>query len=423
MHDSGPLLRACRARKIDLIQGRIARLLVDIRDKGHGGMKVVLVGVPYMGLDVDYMLADTNPLPPNVEDYPVAQEIRASGDTLERVQRGAVDEANQLAGTEFAVFESVHDLFRGREFDPNLDVINPDRLVRGLEPEETFGFPSENFHYTAEGHELLGSHLCTRSDYGAAQLVVDPTGGNSKQDLLVALFSFLAATIGVFTAVFCFTNISSSKHGCPKRFSQKWSDTIISLQLPIKKVMIAVSCRAALNPGACLAVGFSLSIFMFASGYALNFNVVSEQITLTTPRGSRSEVDGEWVRTWFNSSQGGKNGDGSGDNNLLSLVIHKDGEDVLSKEGVAALFEAIDVVRNTTGYHSFCAKHGKENVCPVGYEYICQLYGIPTGSELPKNCRIIGPTGFWFHNHTVFDQQVNTDREAAEAMSLDIFPG
>ena len=36
---------------------------------------------------------------------------------------------------------------------------------------------------------------------------------------------------------------------------------------------------------------------------------------------------------------------------------------------------------------------------------------------------IVGPTGFWFHNHTTFQQQVSSGAEVTQALSLHIFLG
>jgi lysophospholipase L1-like esterase len=169
--------------KIEEVRPLLVELLLSIRQKARPDTKVVLVGYPYMSLDIDYNLWDFE-LPfgddPVFSTYPAAAEIRAAGDVLDAMQQEAVALANQAAeGEAFAFFENIKTLFAGREPDPRLGIGNPDGWIYELQPYDTFGYFAENFHYTATGHQELGMYLCNKSrDYGAGRLIESGTGGD-----------------------------------------------------------------------------------------------------------------------------------------------------------------------------------------------------------------------------------------------------
>jgi len=108
---------------------------------------------------------------------------------------------------------------------------------------------------------------------------------------------------------------------------------------------------------------------------------------------------------------------------VLTMMVHKKGKNMVTTAGAAKMFDALDAVRKTPGYSDFCAIHGMESACPPGYEYICKLYSIPTEGVGAKECPTSGATGFWFHNQSLYEEQVSSDADLAEAMSLDVFFG
>lgn len=93
------------------------------------------------------------------------------------------------------------------------------------------------------------------------------------------------------------------------------------------------------------------------------------------------------------------------DQRIFTLLLHAGGRNVLSREGVLKLFDAIDAVRNLPNYDHECRVNN----------YIDIYTGEPT-------CIIWGITRFWNHNRTLFEEEVKTDEDLIEAMSVQFFP-
>lgn len=104
------------------------------------------------------------------------------------------------------------------------------------------------------------------------------------------------------------------------------------------------------------------------------------------------------------------------------LLVHADGANVVSQEGVAKQFEVLDRVRRIPGYADHCNEYGSPP-CPDGVsDLICHLNGVPLGSDTLV-CRIAGMSAFWFHNTSIFEREVKSDYDVYETLGIDIFPG
>ena len=201
------------------------------------------------------------------------------------------------------------------------------------------------------------------------------------------------------------------------------------MHLPLKNAMLFVTRLAITHRRACIVIGIVASFGLFSCGLATNFNIVTEQEALWTPTGSTTESEAAWVESmltrWSNNDTSSVLGVDNRDV-ILTMIVHKKGKNMVTSAGAAKMFDALDKVRSTPGYSDFCAIHGVESACPPGYEYICELYSIPTEPTEgvgAKDCPIGGATGFWFHNRSLYEEQVSSDADVSEAMSLDVFFG
>ena len=88
----------------------------------------------------------------------------------------------------------------------------------------------------------------------------------------------------------------------------------------------------------------------------------------------------------------------------LVLFFHGKGDNVLGKEQVEGIFQALDTVRNLTDYDKVCSK--SSNV---------DRYGKLT-------CEISGVTTFWNDTTSIFANQVSSDEQATVQMSATTFP-
>lgn len=89
----------------------------------------------------------------------------------------------------------------------------------------------------------------------------------------------------------------------------------------------------------------------------------------------------------------------------MILMVHADGDNVLSQEGVRRIFEALDLVRNTPGYDKACS--GTDYVDPATGELTCEITSV---------------TSFWNDSTAIFEQSVLSDEDAITAMSADRYP-
>lgn len=139
-------------------------------------------------------------------------------------------------------------------------------------------------------------------------------------------------------------------------------------------------------------------------GLVTNFKLQTES-DVWTPQDTRSVQHGNWIE------------DESGfpeDPRHMMLIVHRNGKNILgddkeqlelAKEGVGLVFEAIDVVRNTPNYHSVCSK--RDYVNPVTNETTCDIISIAR---------------FWNDDASLFEEQVNSNQDAIEAMSSKTYP-
>ena len=211
---------------------------------------------------------------------------------------------------------------------------------------------------------------------------------------------------------------------------------MLALQKPLKRILVAAAMHAARHPRAYVGCIVALALTLVSAGYFTNFRIENRESELFRPTGSRVDQHATWIRDVFKKKQTTAitgNGDrmdipdvvGGGDDNVFLLVlVHAQGENVVTKEGIERTFEAINRARSVSGYHEYCAAHG-DAPCPFDgiLKFACLAYDIPIDDNATKVCGIAGVTGFWFHNTTVFEKYVETDQDVRETLSIDIFPG
>uniref|UniRef100_A0A7S3KVG1 SSD domain-containing protein n=1 Tax=Amphora coffeiformis TaxID=265554 RepID=A0A7S3KVG1_9STRA len=107
---------------------------------------------------------------------------------------------------------------------------------------------------------------------------------------------------------------------------------------------------------------------------------------------------------------------------FVSFVVHAQGENVATKEGVQRTFTALERARSSRGYSEHCTLHG-ESPCPSEIpDHICAFYGVSTNILAPKVCKVAGVTGFWLHSLAGFET-MQTDQQVREILSMNVFPG
>jgi len=175
--------------------------------------------------------------------------------------------------------------------------------------------------------------------------------------------------------------------------SQKWTDFIINYtRKPIVKVLLKITDFSAANPKITITSVVLFSILLLVIGLFTNFNVDVDEDVLWTPRDSRPLKHGRWIE----DESGFKK-----EPRYYMILVHSNGDNVLTQEGGERVFTAIDNIRNTPGYDSLCAEDTRKDL---------------------DTCDVLSITKFWNHSHAIFQDNVASDKDAIDAMSAMDYP-
>jgi hypothetical protein len=157
----------------------------------------------------------------------------------------------------------------------------------------------------------------------------------------------------------------------------------------------AVTSKSASNPKRTIGAVVLLSLLLFIVGFLTNFNVNVDKDIIWTPSGARPVQHSRWID---NES------DFPVETRDFFLIFHSDGENVLRRDEVSRVFQAIDAVEGLEGYGTMCADSRYANA--VG----------------TNTCEISGITAFWNHTASIFEEQVQSDNDAILALSAEYYP-
>ena len=205
--------------------------------------------------------------------------------------------------------------------------------------------------------------------------------------------------------------------------SHRWTRGVQSLQKPIQRGITRTALHAAGHSKLYCSVIVVLSFTLAVTGFLTNFFLEYREAELWTPRGSLPAQHDQWIEEVWNGRSGESKMVPAESGGSILLLVHAHGANVITKEGMAKNFEALDRVRSTTGYNEHCAQHGQLPCPSFISDFVCLLYGIPVGSGATRVCNIAGVSGFWFHETSSFEKFAKTDQDVRATMSIDIFPG
>jgi hypothetical protein len=157
----------------------------------------------------------------------------------------------------------------------------------------------------------------------------------------------------------------------------------------------AVTSKAASNPKRTIGAVVLLSLLLFLVGLFTNFNVEVDDEILWTPSGARPAQHSRWI-----DNESGFPTDGRD----FSMIFHSNGENVLGRDEVSRVFQAVDAVRSLEGYDTMCADSHYVN-------------GVGTNT-----CEMTGITAFWNDTASIFDEQVQSNSDAILALSAEHYP-
>ncbi|CAB9519465.1 Pick C1-like protein 1 [Seminavis robusta] len=173
----------------------------------------------------------------------------------------------------------------------------------------------------------------------------------------------------------------------------KWTDHFIHHQIP--RAVTALSLLAIRKPRWTVCIMAFMSLFLVVLGMATNFQVVVEEFEVFAPFGVPSREHREWIQ----DTSGFPSPDV-----ILATLVHKDGEDIVTIDGIQRVFDAHEaVVNDAEGYHEFCAQST--------YVY--------NGTN---TCRIISVVRFWNYSRAIFEATVTTDEQLNAIVQQENYP-
>ena len=218
-------------------------------------------------------------------------------------------------------------------------------------------------------------------------------------------------------------------------WEEHWKSTVRHIvHRPILCLLHALSRTAARHPYWCVISTLVASFGLLAIGWQTSFVLESREQHLWTPNDGMAFHDGGWLENpsidkYYRSEAGSleqereretrrrlqDKEDATVDDWLtVSVLMHKNGDNVVTKQGADRLFEIHEIAIHTNGYKEFCQQHGESPQCPDALEEVCQLYNI---SAADHTCQRIGPTAFFSNDAKVYHSRATSDRDVQVAMS------
>ena len=173
-------------------------------------------------------------------------------------------------------------------------------------------------------------------------------------------------------------------------FSERWTKTINTIRQPVIKVLLAISNHAASHPRMHITGVIVFSCLLLVAGLFTNFSVDVDEDVLWTPRGSRPLAHNDWINEHSGFPLSPRN---------HLVLIHANGQNVVSQEGVQRTFDALDTIRNTTGYEALCLQ-----------------------SPLDQECDIVSITQFWNNSIGIYQSSVQSEDDAKATLSRKRLP-
>jgi Patched family len=197
-------------------------------------------------------------------------------------------------------------------------------------------------------------------------------------------------------------SVNSTKQDIPQCVAAEgpiliqWTRFSSAIHSAILRVIVSLSVHAARSPKTVISVLTCVSFLLPLVGFFTNLRIEVEQEELLMPFKSLSRQHYTWIQTESGFPQSTR---------PFDLLVHQDGANVLTVPTLRKVFEALEVFQNVDGYDSICASGDHE---------------IPATGK--KTCRINGATRFWWHNVTLFEEQVASDQDLTRILSADEYP-
>jgi Patched family len=179
-------------------------------------------------------------------------------------------------------------------------------------------------------------------------------------------------------------------------WKEKWAQFVRKIGDAITWFITACALLAARNPYFCIGTTTLIAFTMIVAGYLTNFQLVVDNTELWPPRNSFSYQQSNW---YYDESEFNY------DPRNIDLVIHANGGNVLTRNGVEHVFKAMNVIQSMENYQQGC-----QWADLVGDEYRV------------GQCHEHSVADFWNRNIYQLVRNAQSDEEIREAMSAAAYP-
>ncbi|CAB9512413.1 Pick C1-like protein 1 [Seminavis robusta] len=176
----------------------------------------------------------------------------------------------------------------------------------------------------------------------------------------------------------------------------QWTQFTSTIHRGISHAVVKLSCLAARNPKTVVALVCFLSVALPLLGLLTNLQIEVEQEAIISPFNSLSRKHSDWIQEQAGFPQPTR---------PFDLLVHRNGDTVLDVNTMRKVFEALEIFQATPGYAKICASSD---------------YEIPNTGQ--RTCRINAATRFWWHNSTLFEEQVKSEADLIRILSADEYP-
>ena len=186
-------------------------------------------------------------------------------------------------------------------------------------------------------------------------------------------------------------NVKKEKLRCLCRFRMAEH-----LNATIVKVLQAVGRGSIRHAHIILVLVPIFSVSMFCLGLFTNFHLEVDRVKLWTPESSPVIENSQWIanESGFPSKT-----------YPIHVLLHADGDNVITMDAVHTLFQALTIFENTEGYDELCG-NGTENDSTTSTQY-----------GTPHDCTFSGATNFFDDGYDTFRQKVKNDNDLILAVS------
>jgi predicted RND superfamily exporter protein len=187
----------------------------------------------------------------------------------------------------------------------------------------------------------------------------------------------------------------------PSKFSKSYTNFLLRYcHRPLLYVFEKVAGASARNPWRTIVASSVLSILVMVIGINTNFDLYSgakQWIPTNSPTDQHLDTMKKLSFPKLDAREFG-------------IMLHKEGENVLTKDAVRLVFNTTELLTSIPAYWDICSTAGNVNVT------------IPTNGTMITTCLISGVMRFWSYQSSFFDANVLNDTDVVVALSRPTYP-